>query len=207
MDKTPTFLILAAGQGRRFGGNKLTAMLNNKPVIQHCLDKLIQLQYPISIIYDPNNEDLQQAISPYDIHKIPYQLAHLGMGNSLAHGIQKTTDSNGWIVCLGDMPWISINTYQQVALQLEHHKIVRPTLDRSTLDDSTLTQNPGHDQIKQGHPVGFQGCFKQELLALTGDSGAKSIISRHKLALYYVETSDCGILLDIDLPSDLNRPP
>ena len=197
MDKTPGFLILAAGQGRRFGGNKLTAILDNKPLIHHCLDKLTQLNYPISIIYDPNNKDLQHSILSYDIHKIAYPSADLGMGNTLAHGVRETPDWNGWIVCLGDMPWVSIDTYRQIAKQLSHHKIVRPT----------LTARLNHNQEQQGHPVGFQQHFKQELLALTGDVGAKPVISRHKSALYCFETSDCGILLDIDHPSDLNRPP
>ncbi|OUR87386.1 hypothetical protein A9Q81_25730 [Gammaproteobacteria bacterium 42_54_T18] len=191
----PGFLILAAGQGRRFGGNKLTAMLDNKPVIQHCLDTLTTLDHPVAIVYEHDNTELSRCISAYRIHKIPFDAAHLGMGASLAYGIEQTKDWNGWVICLGDMPWILLSTYQNIANKLHNHVIVRPT---------TPTISP--PQIS-GHPVGFQQRFKQELLALTGDKGAKCIISRHKDMLYSMETSDYGIVLDIDRPSDLNRPP
>jgi len=192
---SPGFLILAAGQGRRFGGNKLTAMLDNKPVIQHCLDTLITLDHPIAIVYEHDNAELSRCISAYPIQKLAFDAARRGMGASLAYGVEQTKDWNGWIICLGDMPWISLDTYQKISDKLHNHAITRPT---------TLNTSPPQTP---GHPVGFQRRFKQELLALTGDEGAKCIISRHKDMLYSMETSDYGIVLDIDRPSDLNRPP
>ena len=192
MKTSPGFLILAAGQGRRFGGNKLTAMLNDKPVIQHCLDTLTTLNHPIAIVYEHNNATLSHCISSYPIQKISFDTTNPGMGASLAYGVEQTKDWSGWVICLGDMPWISAGTYQSIADKLHHHAITRPNI--------SSIQTPGH-------PVGFQRQFKQELLALTGDEGAKCIISRHKHMLYPVETSDYGIVLDIDRPSDLNRPP
>jgi len=191
----PGFLILAAGQGRRFGGNKLSAILEGKPVIQHCLDSLSALKHPIAVVYEKNNKELLRCISEYPIQKIPFDAAHLGMGASLAYGVKHTQNWSGWVICLGDMPWISVTTYQNIANSLHQHAIVRPT----PLDASS-TQPPGH-------PVGFNQQFKLDLLALTGDEGAKCIISRHKHLLYSMETSDYGIVLDIDRPSDLNRPP
>ena len=191
----PGFLILAAGQGRRFGGNKLTAMLDNKPIIQHCLDTLSTLNHPIAIVYEQSNTDLSCCISAYSIQKIPFDTDNPGMGTSLAYGIEQTKDWSGWVICLGDMPWISAVTYQNIANKLQNHPITRPVTC-----NTTSTQTPGH-------PVGFQRQFKQELLTLTGDEGAKGIISRHKHRLYSMETSDYGIVLDIDRPSDLNRPP
>lgn len=192
---SPGFLILAAGQGKRFGGNKLTAMLDNRPVIQHCLDTLATLDLPVAIVYEHNNTRLSRCISAYPIRKLPFDAAHQGMGASLAYGVEQTKDWNGWVICLGDMPWISRNTYQNIADKLHSHAIARPI---------TLPSSPPQTS---GHPVGFQQRFKQELLALTGDEGAKCIISRHKDMLYSMETSDYGIVLDIDRPSDLNRPP
>ncbi len=191
----PGFLILAAGQGRRFGGNKLTAILDNKPVIQHCLDTLSTLNHPIAVVYEQSNTQLSHYISAYSIQKIPFDTANPGMGTSLAYGVKQTKDWSGWIICLGDMPWISVDTYQNIANKLQNHPITRPVIFNTS---STQTS---------GHPVGFQQQFKQELLTLTGDEGAKCIISRHKHLLYPMETSDYGIVLDIDRPSDLNRPP
>ncbi len=193
--RLPGFLILAAGQGKRFGGNKLTAMLDNKRVIQHCLDTLTRLNHPIAIVYEYRNIELSHCISTYPIQKIPFDSAQRGMGASLAYGVEQTSDWNGWVICLGDMPWVSVDTYQNIANNLRYHPITRPSII-----NTSPTQTPGH-------PVGFQRQFKQELQALTGDEGAKYIISRHKHSLYSMETSDYGIVLDIDLPSDLNRPP
>lgn len=188
---SPGFLILAAGKATRFGGNKLTAHLNGKPVIQHTLDTLKQLREPIAIVYNAQDHTLLQCIENYNIQKIPYNADNIGMGHSLSYGVKHTPNWKGWIVCLGDMPWITLETYQQVVNELQSHDITRPHISN----------------MPPGHPVGFQHKFQQELLALTGDDGAKCIISRHKSALFCFDVQDCGILLDIDRPSDLNRSP
>jgi molybdenum cofactor cytidylyltransferase len=56
---------------------------------------------------------------------------------------------------------------------------------------------------RRGNPVAFGAACLPELLALSGDEGARHILKRHTIA--EVAVDDPGIFQDIDQPSDLQR--
>jgi molybdenum cofactor cytidylyltransferase len=113
--------------------------------------------------------------------------AHEGMGATLASGVAATADSAGWIVALADMPWIAPATIESVAARLrEGASIVAPI-------------HAG----QRGHPVGFAAAWFSELVALTGDGGARSVIARHAAAVQTIEVDDPGVLRDVDRREDL----
>jgi molybdenum cofactor cytidylyltransferase len=58
---------------------------------------------------------------------------------------------------------------------------------------------------ERGHPVGFAGALRDELLALTGDSGARAVLERHRAEMRLIECDDPGVLLDVDARADLTR--
>jgi molybdenum cofactor cytidylyltransferase len=49
-----------------------------------------------------------------------------------------------------------------------------------------------------GNPVGFGRLFKDELLALQGDRGGKSMIQQHSKRLTILDTQDQGVVFDLD---------
>jgi molybdenum cofactor cytidylyltransferase len=106
-----------------------------------------------------------------------------GMGRSLACGIRACGDAAGWIVALADMPAVSTATIAAV----------RDAIAR------------GHDAAapacrgRRGHPVGFGRACLDELLALSGDAGARSVLAAHPPLL--IDVDDPGCLLDIDTPT------
>ena len=59
-------------------------------------------------------------------------------------------------------------------------------------------------QGRRGHPVGFAHSWQAELLALTGDRGARHLLEAAGSALSLVPTDDPGVLLDIDRPADVD---
>jgi len=56
---------------------------------------------------------------------------------------------------------------------------------------------------RQGHPVGFAARHYAELIALSGDVGARPVIERHGVLL--VDAEDSGVVRDVDAPQDLVR--
>jgi molybdenum cofactor cytidylyltransferase len=58
-------------------------------------------------------------------------------------------------------------------------------------------------QGQRGHPVGFSQTLGSHLAALSGDVGAKAVISAHLEQLQLLECDDPGVLRDIDKPEDL----
>jgi molybdenum cofactor cytidylyltransferase len=109
------------------------------------------------------------------------------MARSLVCGIDASRTAQGWVIALGDMPYVAPDTIQAVAARIaQTGEIVVPAY-RGT----------------RGHPVGFGQRYLEELLLLQGDEGARSVIGRHAGKLEIVECGDPGILRDIDRPADL----
>lgn len=111
-----------------------------------------------------------------------------GIGTSIAKGIAALPDAAGWLIALGDMPSIRVDTVAAVAaaLQAGAH-IVVPVFGG-----------------KRGHPVGFTAAYRSRLLSLVGDIGAREILRADESAIHEVHVDDAGILADIDIPSDLD---
>jgi len=59
-------------------------------------------------------------------------------------------------------------------------------------------------RARRGHPVGIASRYKQELLALGGDEGAKALLARHEVLK--IPVGDPGVIRDIDRPEDLAPP-
>jgi molybdenum cofactor cytidylyltransferase len=58
---------------------------------------------------------------------------------------------------------------------------------------------------QRGHPVGFGAGFRDALLALRGDEGARQILRDHPDALTLIDCDDAGVVQDIDRLDDLRQ--
>jgi molybdenum cofactor cytidylyltransferase len=108
--------------------------------------------------------------------------ADSGMGHSLACGVRARADAAGWLVALADMPAVAPATIAAV---------------RDAVAAGAEAAAPVH-RGRRGHPVGFGRACLGELLALTGDAGARSVLQRHPPLP--IDVDDPGCLLDIDTP-------
>lgn len=194
------FLVMAAGRGSRFGGNKLMAPLATNATPQNSVPHtllhttLMQLpeECPARVICDPENPALISAVKNLGFSPLLNPDASQGLGTSIATGVRHTGSWQGWVICLADMPWISTATYRQVAMAVADHRIVIPEYSQNG------TKHPGH-------PVGFGSAFAQQLQALSGDRGGKAIVSANQAAVLRLNVKDPAILLDIDYPDDINN--
>ncbi|MFN0160077.1 MAG: NTP transferase domain-containing protein [Burkholderiales bacterium] len=188
MGSDPIFqgVLLAAGASRRFGANKLLHSLAGKPVAVHAAESLGRaLRGSIAVIRpDPLLRDLLEGAG---LRVVECARADDGMGVSLAAGVAATPDARGWIVALADMPWIRSATHGRVA---------------QALFDGAELAAAAH-QGQRGHPVGIGARFRGDLLALTGDAGARELIAANSGILRLVECGDPAVLRDIDTPADL----
>jgi molybdenum cofactor cytidylyltransferase len=61
-------------------------------------------------------------------------------------------------------------------------------------------------RARRGHPVAMSKKFRDELLALKGDEGAKQILAANAQAIVKIPVGDPGVIRDIDTPGDLAPP-
>jgi molybdenum cofactor cytidylyltransferase len=183
-----TGVLLAAGVSKRFGGHKLLAELNGQPLIAHSARSLSPCDRVIAVVRGDDNE-LHQFLRSAGIGMVINVEAEQGMGSSIATAVRASADSNGWCILPADMPDIPATVTRAIveALLIGAH-IAAPFYRR-----------------RRGHPVGFCKLFKDELLALTGDTGARTILDANPDQLIPLEVEGAGILRDIDTPRDYNR--
>lgn len=183
-------ILLAAGQGTRFGSNKLCHPLGDgTPVAVRSAENLRDALGEVLVVLRPEDSVLR---GHFDDAGVPYVLcpdAGQGMAATLACGIRATPRASGWIIALGDMPYIRPGTIAAVA---------------AAIAEGALLAAPFVDD-QRGHPVGFAAPLRDELLALAGDEGARRVIVAHKEQLHRIDCDDPGILADIDVPDDVRR--
>jgi len=193
MKARPAVIVLAGGRGERFkgAGHKLGQPLGGSTVLGITLRNVIASQLPLVVVAtEPVAELARRAVASRDVVVLPDSggggPAHLGMGHSIASGVSARAHAGGWLVLPGDMPLVKPATLVQVAAQLEHHAVVC-----------------AHYKGRRGHPVGFSAELFSELVVLSGDEGARRLVSRYPAL--GLEVDDPGVLEDVDTQEDLAR--
>jgi len=191
-------VVLAAGQGARFGGDKLLAALDGAPLVAHAL--ATAFASPARRVFVTVGQDARlraaaeataarlDATGRLVLVTVENPMA--GMGASLAAGIAALpTDAEGAFVFLGDMPRVDPATPARLVPALTTpDMVVTPTF-----------------QGRRGHPVLFGAGWFAALRALRGDEGARALLESAGACLARVPLEDPGIHLDVDRPEDLTR--
>lgn len=183
-------ILLAAGSGSRFGGEKLLQPLDDGSAIAvHAARNLLAALPSVVAVVRWGDFPLQDVLEHEGCEVTMFEGAARGMGASLAHGVGQAREADGWVIALADMPRIKPETVRSIV---------------AVLEGGASVAAPTHGG-RRGHPVGFAASLRQELLALDGDEGARAVLERHRAELKLVECDDPGILIDIDRRDDLAR--
>jgi len=183
-----TGILLAAGRSERFGGNKLLAPLpDGVPLAVRAARTLKTVLPEVLAVVSPGDTELSHTLVREGLMVQECADAVRGMGHSLACGVAATPDAGAWIIALADMPAIQASTFRAVA---------------QALADGAELVAPAYGG-RRGHPVGFGAGWRNWLLALEGDRGARDLLAAHADRLMLIEVDDPGILRDVDTPDDL----
>ena len=181
-------VLLAAGAARRFGGDKLLASIDGRHCIAEgaCHALALGVDRVVAVV-PPDAGELALRLSAAGATVVECTDAYVGMGASLTYGIRCAAGADGWLIALGDMPFIDPGDVRRVA---------------EALRTGALIAVPEHAG-ERGHPVGFAATLGEELRALGGDTGAREIIARHRRQVVAVPIADPLTWRDIDTPDDL----
>ena len=183
-------ILLAAGAGTRFGGEKLLHSLEDGVAIAaHAARNLLAATPDVIAVVRWGDFPLYDMLEQEGCQVTMFQGAERGMGASLAHGVAQARGADGWIVALADMPRIAPGTIRSVIGALQQGALIAAPVYKG----------------ERGHPVGFGAALRDELLKLDGDVGARAVMDRHRESLQLIECDDPGVLFDVDRKSDLAR--
>lgn len=189
-------VLLAAGRGVRFGGDKLLAPLPvavgevpaGTPIGVASARNLGAALAEVLVVTRPGEPLLAARLRAEGARTIECPDAQRGMGATLACGVAASSDADGWLIALADMPWVTPATIAAVAAALASGADIAAPVYRGT----------------RGHPVGFARSHRRALLACSGDEGARGVIAAHREHLVPVDVDDRGVVRDVDTPADLD---
>jgi molybdenum cofactor cytidylyltransferase len=184
-------VLLAAGAARRFGGGKLAQPLpgSTTALVVAAWRNLVAVLPDSIAVCRPDDAVVRSLLARHGIPHVTCPEADLGMGHSLARGVEAAQPAAGWLIALGDMPCVAPASISAVA---------------EALRQGAGIAIPVHAG-QRGHPVGFAARFGTALRALQGDAGARAVVQANAGAVKLVPLEDAGILADVDTPEDLAR--
>ena len=187
-------VVLAAGSGSRFGGGKLTAVWDAGVLLEGALAAAFAAPVrSVTVVIGADAQAVAAAARDFDPRALIVHAAdHAeGMGASLRTGIASLPDdAAGAFVFLGDMPRAP-------------HSVLKPMADAVIAGAAAAAPVWGG---RRGNPVLLSRELFPQLLALTGDAGARGVLQGLGDRLALVESPDDGVLFDVDVREDLALP-
>jgi len=177
-------IVLAAGAGTRFGGDKLSASFRGEPLLCHAVRAACAA--PVQRVLVVCSPALDTACA--DVAGVPVEIVRVdsnALSTSLVAGLAAAGEVDGAFVFLGDMPLVP-------------HTIARRLLE--DLGDNFAAVPRYRGQV--GHPVLLSSMAVSAVMTLQGDQGAGRLL-RGRTDVAYLDVDDEGVVLDVDRAEDL----
>lgn len=184
-------VVLAAGAGTRFGGGKLGAFLDGRPVLQHVLDRLHAAGVDdVVVVLGADAPTLEPALDWGDARRIVNPDPARGLSSSLAIGVAAVeADVERALIVLGDQPDLD-------------PVVVRTLLDVAAVHDDRPIVVPRYADDDGRNPVLLGRAAFGLVENATGDRGLSPILSAHPELVREVPVLSPGNP-DIDTRADL----
>ena len=184
-------ILLAAGQSKRMNGeNKLTKEIQGTPLIKLSVKNILASSIDeLIVIVGYQKEIIEQLIDKNEKIKFIFNKNfESGMASSIKMGLNHLSEkTETFFICLGDMPLVNHNIYNQLIKSKNNKKIIIPTY-----------------KGQQGNPVLFDKSMKEKIINISGDVGAKKILELNKDKILNLEIDDQSITKGFDTQDNFN---
>ena len=182
-------ILLAAGNSKRFNGNKLLAIYKEKPIYMHIVNNVLKLEVN-KIICVAQYEEIKEALLNTNINVVMNTNSSLGISSSIKLGINFDKEADGYMFMVCDQPFIT-------------EKTLKILLDKFINGEKGIVcVGCGNNK---GNPVIFSKKYINELLSLQGDNGGKRILKGHLNDLNVVNIDNEIELFDIDTQEEFTK--
>ena len=184
-------ILLAAGESKRMNGeNKLTKNINGKPLIKRSVQNILDSSIDeLIIVLGYQKEIIEKLINPNEKIKFIFNKDfESGMASSIKIGLDNLSEkTEAFFICLGDMPMVNHNIYNQLIKSKNNKEIIVPNY-----------------KGQQGNPVLFNKSMKEKIINISGDVGAKKILELNKDKILNLEINDQGVTKGFDTLDNFN---
>ena len=177
---------MAAGNAARFGENKLAAMVNGKPLIEHALEAIPRESFS-RVLVVTQHENVEAAAKKFGFEALRNEHPERGQSETIRLGTAALSDCDALCFMVADQPLLRRETLAREVDFFSSHRECIVAL--------------GHNGAR-GNPCLFPARFFPELLALEGDVGGSAVIKNHLDALLLFESPEAE-LRDVDTKAAL----
>jgi CTP:molybdopterin cytidylyltransferase MocA len=178
-------LVLAAGEGRRFGGTKQLAELGGRPLLEHAL-AAVEGVSPRVVVLGHAAEEIRARVDLRGARPVVCARWHEGQSASLRCGLDALAGTDEVLVVLGDQPGITAAAVDAIRTAGGDEDAVRATYDGVP-----------------SHPVLLRRALIDRAGDLRGDSGFRDLLSAARVRT--VEVGHLADPADIDTREELAR--
>lgn len=184
-----SIILLAAGDSRRFGENKMLYPVDKKPMYRHVLDHALRLfSEPDSVVEQivlvSQYEEIRREVTALPVLYIENSHPEKGISHSVHLGLKCAGSPSGYIFVVCDQPFLAYKTFRSFV-----NGFVR----------SGKSVGAVGWQGELYNPCGFRKNLSEELFALRGDGGGKKVVKRHMDSLFIYPASEVREVLDMDV--------
>jgi len=182
-------ILLAAGLSRRMGEkNKLLLPWEGQPMIRRVAAQLLEAGAGVSVVLGHEADLVRATLSDRAVHFVENSDYLSGMTSSIQAGVKALPDdAEAFMVCPGDMPWLTAAHYRALMTFFREKKkedpapIVRPVVEG-----------------EQGHPVVFDASYAMQILACQAREGCREVIWQNQGHFYPYSSADRAFIKDMD---------
>jgi molybdenum cofactor cytidylyltransferase len=187
-------IVLAAGKSSRMGLiNKMLLPFGGSTIIDTTITALTHsLVDEIIVVEGPDGSIAEHLDSIAKVSVVRNMNTEEGLTSSIQCGVSAANNNTeGFLVCLGDMPMLTINDY---------NKLINSLIEENK--KAILVPKSGG---MRGNPVLFSHHFKDEILSLKEKNGCKPIVSNNEDCVRELLFSTNHCLTDIDTMADYKK--
>ena len=181
-------VVMAAGNARRFGENKLAARFRGKSLIRRTLEAVPEDVFDKVVVVTQYLE-IAELAKGFHFAAVRNEHPDYGISHTIKLGLAELLDCDGVLFLVSDQPLLRRESVTELA-----------ELWKQQPDKIAAL---GHGGVR-GNPCLFPARFFPELLELREDRGGNAVIRRHEEALVLLEAGETE-LYDVDTVQALER--
>lgn len=184
-------VILAAGESRRYGGLKLLATLEGKPLLQHVLDAANRSTLDdVVLVVGHSADEVLAAVRLDRARAVRNESYAEGQSTSLRAGLRAVGEADAAVVLLGDQPRVTPTLLDALVAR-----------QRASGSAAVVSSWRG----RRSPPTLLHRDLWPAVETLSGDVGAREVLAgRDDVEVLEVDER-LGSLEDVDRPEDLAR--
>ena len=171
-------LLLAAGESRRYGGDKLLDSIEGQPMYRYSLERMTAFPACQRVVVT-RFEQIREEAKKFGMTVVNNDRSEEGIARSLRLGMQalmkQHPDLRGVLCMVCDQPWLKKETIESIFT--------------SAAGVTSRIVCAGNKE-RLGNPVWFGRDYFDELMHLEGDVGGKQVVRKHPEKMIVCPASD-----------------